>query len=261
MNARSGSKAGERDGHSTWGPCDSGRRFSGERGAGRATDATPEADELEIMAPVELSEWAIAPLQTVYRVGQAYRFDVKNKGKLVHEWVIKPADADDQPLEREGGPADEPSVSELEDIDPDASKSMSWTFTEAGDYKMVCHIEGHAEAGMVIPFSVIGEAQVVEVEATDFALALSADTVKAGSPVAFVVHNHGAVDHEFVLEPKGAVDEPLMDGDLVGEIEDIEPGTARELTWTFAEAADIQTTCHIEGHLEAGMVSYLTVSA
>lgn len=232
------------------------------RGA-RASSGTPEADaaaDAAIVVPVEVSEWAIAPAQSVFRVGQAYRFEVANRGKLTHEWVMEPAAANDQPLEREGGPDDEPAVSELEDIGPGATKSLTWSFTEPGDFKMVCHIEGHAEAGMTLPFTVIAEAKVVEVEATDFALALGSDTVPAGSPVAFVVRNRGNVVHEFVLEPKGASDEPLQDGDRTGEIEDIEPGAVRELIWTFAEPAAIQTTCHVEGHLEAGMIAYLDVT-
>lgn len=226
-----------------------------------AADATPEAGGPVILMPVELSEWKIEPRQSVFRVGQEYRFEVTNNGKLVHEWVIEPADAEDQPLERPGAEGQEPAVSELEEIATGAAKALNWTFESPGAYKMVCHIEGHAEAGMNLPFSIVAEAQVVEVTASDFALVLGAKTVRAGAPVAFVVHNHGKVNHEFVLEPKGAEDEPLMDGELAGEIEDIKPGTVRELIWTFAEPADIQTTCHVEGHLEAGMISYLTVTA
>jgi uncharacterized cupredoxin-like copper-binding protein len=229
-----------------------------------ATTATPEVAGMDdaILVPVELKEWEIDPEQHTFRVGQAYRFDVRNDGKLVHEWVVEPADANDEPLER-AAYGDESAVSELEDIPVGSSKSLTWTFTDPGDYRMVCHIEGHMEAGMVFPFTVLESAQVVEVETSEFAVKLGTDSVKAGSPVAFVVHNAGKIEHEVVLEPKGAEDEPFEDdeNDEEAEIEDIQPGTRRELIWTFAEPGDVQVVCHIAGHLEAGMIAMLTVTA
>ena len=226
-----------------------------------AYPATPAAGGEEILVPVELKEWEIAPTQRVFRVGQPYRFEVTNAGALVHEWVIEPADADDEPLERESESSDMPAESELVDIGVKAAKMLTWTFTDPGDYKMVCHIEGHSEAGMHVPFSVIADAQIVDAETTEFSIKLSAETVKAGSPIAFVVQNHGKLTHELVIEPIGGNDEPFEIDGHGSEIEDITPGSRREIIWTFDEPIDLQTVCHIPGHMEAGMIAFLTVTA
>lgn len=222
----------------------------------RARQATPAAaDDDAILVPIELSEFEVESDQLVFRAGQAYRFDVRNDGKIVHEFVIEPFAAMDEPLEKDG------QVSELEDIDPGAGSQLTWTFDAPGPYKMDCHIEGHYEAGMMLPIEVIDDAQVIEVQASEFVVELGQPSAQAGKPVAFVVRNVGKIPHEMVIEPRGAVDEPFELGDdddddaRASEIEDIAPGTRRELIWTFQEPAMLDVACHIAGHYEAGMVA------
>ena len=169
----------------------------------RARQATPAAgDDGTIVVPIELEDFKVNSKQLVFRTGQAYRFDVQNDGKIVHEFVIEPLDAMDAALEKDG------EAAELEDIDPGSGKTLTWTFDEPGKYKLDCHIEGHYEAGMRLPIEVIEDAQVVGVEASEFAVKLDPATVQAGKPVAFVVHNVGKLEHEIVLQPAGAIDEP-----------------------------------------------------
>jgi uncharacterized cupredoxin-like copper-binding protein len=69
--------------------------------------------------------------------------------------------------------------------------------------------------------------------------------------------------HEFVIEPAGSDEEAALESESgeESEIEDIEAGATKELTWTFTEAGDVQFACHIGDHYEQGMVVEVTVTA
>jgi uncharacterized cupredoxin-like copper-binding protein len=233
-------------------------------GSARAVTATPVAGDDAILVPVDLRDFAIESGQVRFRTGQPYRFAVHNEGVILHEWLIEAAGAENEPLIHDG--PDGAVISELEGIMPGTGQDLTWTFDEPGAYRMACHIPGHAEAGMIIPIEVLPEAQIVDVTASEFHFDLSAASVRAGMPVAFVVANMGKIEHEFVVEPAGTIDEPFEiggegeDGGEVSEIEDIEPGTRRELIWTFDDPGTIRLACHIAGHMEAGMVAALDVT-
>ena len=77
----------------------------------------------------------------------------------------------------------------------------------------------------------------------------------------FNVTNNGTEVHEFVIEPAGAVDEPLEANGEEVEIEDIEPGQTASLTFTFTEAGNFQFSCHIPGYYPAGMALNVKVVA
>jgi uncharacterized cupredoxin-like copper-binding protein len=90
--------------------------------------------------------------------------------------------------------------------------------------------------------------------------------VAAGEVVTFVVTNDGKDIHEFTL---GDVDFQISHEDEMpaeGMMEDrpysitIEPGQAKELTWSFTEAGEVLYGCHQPGHYEGGMVGAITVS-
>jgi uncharacterized cupredoxin-like copper-binding protein len=121
--------------------------------------ATPEAASMggtpsaagatqPITVPVSLVEMTITPAQTTFKVGQPYTFVVTNNGTIEHEMVIERRGAVDQALEANGQEA------EAADLDPGQTKTLTWTFTEPGDYQLACHIPGHYEAGMVTAITV-----------------------------------------------------------------------------------------------------------
>jgi predicted lipoprotein with Yx(FWY)xxD motif/uncharacterized cupredoxin-like copper-binding protein len=107
--------------------------------------ASPMAAETVV---VTLNEYTITPAITTFKVGQPYTFVVKNVGTITHEMVLEPAGVDDEPLEING------HESEVENVDPGQTKSMTWTFTSPGEYQMACHVKGHYEAGMVVKIHV-----------------------------------------------------------------------------------------------------------
>lgn len=124
----------------------------GQFEGGGEPGATPEGGSAERgeVVHVGLGEFFITTSMPTLDVGKAYTFMAMNSGQMVHELVIEPAGAEDEPLE-----ADD-RESEIEDIGPGTNAELTWTFEEAGMYQFACHIEGHYEAGMVLEFEVVG---------------------------------------------------------------------------------------------------------
>jgi uncharacterized cupredoxin-like copper-binding protein len=108
------------------------------------------------------------------------------------------------------------------------------------------------------------EGETVAVEEAEYYVKPAQTTFEVGRPYTFTVTNAGNDAHEFVIEPAGEVDAPL-EGEVNGknvesEIEDIAPGQAKTLTWTFAEPGRYQFACHLPGHYESGMVVEVDVT-
>lgn len=216
-----------------------------------ATPATPE-QAAPLAIEVELGDFFVTLSRTAVIAGRPYRFVVTNSGEATHEFVLEPGSAVDQPLESPEG------ASEIEDITPGETKELIWTFDEPGTYQAACHVPAHFEAGMTTAFEVLpADTEVVKVEAGDFFLTPDRTELKAGVPYLFEVTNNGSAIHEFVLEPAGAVDEPLeveIDGEEAeSEIEDIATGQTKALLWTFDQPGAYTMACHIPAHYEAGM--------
>jgi uncharacterized cupredoxin-like copper-binding protein len=111
--------------------------------------ATPVADTSDTTINVELFEFGFEADQLTLTAGVEYTFLATNTGLLVHEMVIEPAGAVDEPLERDD------VESEIEDIEPGSTAELTWTFDEPGRYQFSCHIPGHFESGMVLEFEVV----------------------------------------------------------------------------------------------------------
>lgn len=99
----------------------------------------------------------------------------------------------------------------------------------------------------------------VEVTLTEFSVSASATTFKVGEAYTFAVKNIGQYTHEFIIEPAGAIDEPLEADEKEAEIEDIESGADASLEWTFTEAGNVQLACHLMDHYPKGMALTIRV--
>ena len=103
----------------------------------------------------------------------------------------------------------------------------------------------------------------VGVVVEEFAVRPQRTSLRVNEPYIFAVGNAGTVTHEFVIEPAGAVDAPLeakINGEeQESELEDIAPGTTKELAWTFTEPGRYQFACHVPDHFEEGMVVEIEV--
>ena len=115
---------------------------------GRPGAATPAASGT---IAVEMGEYYLKPTATTFRAGVTYTFEVTNVGEEIHELVIEPAGS----TEEDALENDDDEEAEVADIDPGATGSLTWTFTEPGRYQMACHEPGHFEGGMVIEIEVV----------------------------------------------------------------------------------------------------------
>ncbi|MGH3066480.1 MAG: PQQ-dependent sugar dehydrogenase [Gaiellaceae bacterium] len=86
----------------------------------------------------------------------------------------------------------------------------------------------------------------VQVNARDFAFALSRKSVPAGSKVRFVVHNRGSTVHDFVLRSRHS--------------RLLEPGETQAITVSFAKKGAFRFLCSVPGHAGLGMSGVFGVS-
>jgi predicted lipoprotein with Yx(FWY)xxD motif/uncharacterized cupredoxin-like copper-binding protein len=127
------------------------------RVASVASDGAPSASPVaspaalgENEVAVELGDFYVEPVTLTFEAGVEYTFVVTNAGVLIHEFVIEPAGAVDEPFEKND------MESEIEDIQPGETDTLTWTFDEPGSYQLSCHIPGHFESGMVVEITVEG---------------------------------------------------------------------------------------------------------
>jgi len=112
--------------------------------------------------------------------------------------------------------------------------------------------------------------RVVDVELSDFAIAVDSFDFIPGETVQFVVANAGVVAHEFRLSNQDRVDEAIEGGVDVpatiadeGEPEDaillLTGGESGTMTFTFPDNAEDYTVavCLVPGHYDAGMATDL----
>lgn len=98
---------------------------------------------------------------------------------------------------------------------------------------------------------------VVDVSLSEFEVEMDQTDFPVGVPVTFNIINDGAIEHELVLEPLDAIDEPLSEN---VEARTIPPGETVSFTYTFDEAETLQLACHIAGHYEAGMFKEISAN-
>jgi uncharacterized cupredoxin-like copper-binding protein len=97
---------------------------------------------------ITLTEYKLSMDSTTVSAGVPLTFSATNDGTMMHEVVLEPAGAVDQPFEMNG------RQTEIEHIAPGETKSATWTITQPGEYQLACHLPGHFEAGMVERFTV-----------------------------------------------------------------------------------------------------------
>jgi uncharacterized cupredoxin-like copper-binding protein len=96
---------------------------------------------------VTLTEYKVEMSKTSVPVGQV-KFNITNEGSIVHEVVLEPKGGMDAPLMSDS------SEAEVMNIEPGATATLEWTIDTPGEYQLSCHLPGHFENGMVMPFTV-----------------------------------------------------------------------------------------------------------
>ena len=110
----------------------------------------------------------------------------------------------------------------------------------------------------------------ITVEATDFAYSPETITVPTGQPITLMLNNHGAVEHDFVIEKINVTDVEASDTapaahHQMGETPEYalhfyaKAGDSAILNFTALEPGTYEIFCSIAGHKEAGMIGTLVV--
>ena len=226
-----------------------------------AQEATPPArtaSAAPIEVPVDLNADGITPARTALLAGQPYRFVVTNTDATAHPFLLEPAGASTTPLTAGSAQAVADSIA------PGQTKTIEWTFSNAGDFQMADDRVTQGEPALAAAFTVVpATTPTLTVQLDDFTVTPGSTQLKAGQLYLFEVTNTGAATHEFVMEPATAVDEPLAKvangAKMEAEAEDIAPGQTTDLLWAFPTPGEYQMACHVPGHFEAGMKATFNV--
>jgi len=106
---------------------------------------------------VTLTDFRIDSSLVSFEVGVPYHFIITNEGQVNHELMIMEPMMAGMNMTMEEMDAMALAHVEEEDLTPGATRTLDYTFTEpapSGSLEFSCHIEGHYEAGMVLPITV-----------------------------------------------------------------------------------------------------------
>ncbi|MEA2516499.1 MAG: hypothetical protein QOG16_337 [Actinomycetota bacterium] len=121
--------------------CSKPAELIGEAGSESEVDRV-----IEITASDELR---FDPSEIDVSTGETIEFQITNGGKTQHEFVLGTA-----AHEHEHGMSSHPNATDP--IDPGATESVIWHFTDAGEVVFACHIAGHDKQGMTGTITISG---------------------------------------------------------------------------------------------------------
>ncbi len=125
----------------------SGRAVATETAFGRAHDPRKAGRVVK----VEMGDtMRFTPAEITVRRGEAVRFEVVNKGAVMHEMVLGTlAELKEHAEMMKKHPGMEHDEPHMLHVAPGKSGRMGWRFTKAGEFHYGCLVPGHFEAGMV----------------------------------------------------------------------------------------------------------------
>ncbi len=203
------------------------------------------------------------PTTVSVQQGETITFKIHNAGKAVHEFKVGPMQDVFDDLE---------SAPEVADINPGTTKSLTYTFTGTGPYAYACHAPGHYENGMIGFVNVIPTAPWIGTKAHPRMIVIRMDdhlefvpaevSVTPGETILFVLANVGSsVTHEFQLGPADRVALDQVDGQIVVEVDKVEPLHVDYVIYTFGSVGPYAYACHEPGHYEAGMKGIIDLAS
>ena len=108
-------------------------------GPGEAGFVAGTVDSPRVVRVIAGPGYTFNPSAIEVAKGETVTFEVTSMGRLVHEFMVGPADA--VATDAEGTP-------EAADIGMMETKAVTYTFDGSGPYAFACHEPGHYEAGM-----------------------------------------------------------------------------------------------------------------
>jgi uncharacterized cupredoxin-like copper-binding protein len=195
------------------------------------------------------------PTVVTVQQGETITFRITNHGQAEHEFKVGPMQDVFGDLE---------SAPEVAGITPGSTKTLTYTFSDVGPYAYACHAPGHFENGMIGFVAVIpttpwlgtpARPRMVVLRMTDnLEFVPSEVSVTPGETILFVLANIGPNQtHEFQIGPADRVALDQVDGQIVVEVDKIEPLHIDYVTYTFGSIGPYAFACHEPGHYEAGM--------
>ena len=106
---------------------------------------------------VTLTDFGIDSSLVSFEVGVPYHFIITNEGQVNHELMIMEPMMPGMDMSMEEMDAMALAYVEEDELPPGATQTLDYTFTKpapAGTLELDCHIEGHYEAGMLLPITV-----------------------------------------------------------------------------------------------------------
>jgi uncharacterized cupredoxin-like copper-binding protein len=222
----------------------------GEPGFVPGTKAKPRSVNVAVTDLLLFDPTAVTVLQ-----GETITFRITNTGKAEHEFKVGlMKDVFD----------DAKSAPEIAGITPGSRKSLTYTFSGTGPYAFACHAPGHFENGMfgfvnVIPripwLGTPTHPRMIVIRMDDHLEFVPSEvSVTPGETILFVLANVGTTaTHEFQVGPADRVALDQVDGQIVVEVDKIDPRHVDFVTYTFGGSGPYAFACHEPGHYEAGM--------
>lgn len=222
----------------------------GEPGFVAGTEAAPRIVDIVTNDLLLFDPTIVSVIQ-----GETINFRVTNVGQAEHEFKVGPMQDVFGDLE---------SAPEVANITPGKTVELAYTFTGTGPYAYGCHEPGHFENGMIgfiniVPtepwIGSVAQPRIVSLLMDDHLEFVPSEiSVTPGETILFVLSNVGRdVIHEFQIGPADRVALDQVDGQIVLEADQIEPGHVAYLTYTFGSVGPYAFACHEPGHYEAGM--------
>jgi uncharacterized cupredoxin-like copper-binding protein len=91
-----------------------------------------------------------APAAIAVNQGEVVKFVVKNRGRLLHEFVLgTKKDLDEHAALMVKFPNMEHDEPYMTHVKPGATGAVIWNFNRAGEFEFACLVAGHYQAGMV----------------------------------------------------------------------------------------------------------------
>jgi uncharacterized cupredoxin-like copper-binding protein len=117
-------------------------------------------DEKDIKRTVAVSmgdNMRFSPDKIEVKQGETIRFNVRNDGKIMHEFVIgTKKDLDEHAAQMIKFPTMEHDEPYMAHVAAGKTGSIVWNFNRPGDFDFACLIAGHYQAGMVGKIKVVG---------------------------------------------------------------------------------------------------------
>jgi uncharacterized cupredoxin-like copper-binding protein len=103
---------------------------------------------------VALVDFKVQSSLTTFKVGVPYHFVVTNNGSATHEFMAGPVSVENASEDER----DAAKLFEVSELEPGHTGTADYTFTQpypAGILEFSCHVAGHFEEGMKLPFTVV----------------------------------------------------------------------------------------------------------